>query len=202
MAWSTTTTPRWDAAEAERLYDLLENEIIPEFYDRDADGIPRRWIARVRESMARLTPEFSTNRMIEDYLDRYYLPGAVAYRERAGRGASELLAWREMLEARWNELSFVDYAVETVDGSEGQIHLFEVKVSAGRVPAGAFHVEVYAEPGEIHVLERIGHDARGVVSYTASVAGHRRAGEYTPRIVPWHPSARVPLECDRILWYR
>ncbi len=194
--------PAVDAAEAERLYDLLENEIIPEFYDRDADGIPRRWIARVRESMARLTPEFSTNRMIEDYLVRYYLPGAVAYRERAGRGASGLLAWREMLEARWSELSFVDYAVETVDGPGGQIHLFEVKVSAGRVPAGAFRVEMYAGPDDIHVLERIGGDARGVFSYTASVAGHRRAGEYTPRIVPWHPSARVPLECDRILWYR
>ncbi len=44
--------PAMDAEEAERLYDLLENEIIPEFYDRDAGGIPRRWIARVRESMA------------------------------------------------------------------------------------------------------------------------------------------------------
>ncbi len=56
--------PAVDAAEAERLYELLEEEIIPEFYDRDADGIPRRWIARVRESMAGLTPRFSTNRMM------------------------------------------------------------------------------------------------------------------------------------------
>ncbi len=76
--------PAWDAIEAERLYDLLENEIIPEFYDRDEQGIPRRWIARVRESMARLAPEYSTNRMMKDYLERYYLPGAAAYRERTG----------------------------------------------------------------------------------------------------------------------
>ncbi len=48
--------PATDAAEAERLYDLLENEIIPEFYDRDEQGIPRRWMARVRESMARAHP--------------------------------------------------------------------------------------------------------------------------------------------------
>ncbi len=99
-----------DAAEAERLYDLLEHEIIPEFYDRDGDGIPRRWIARVRESMARLTPEFSTNRMIRDYLVRYYLPGAVSYRERAGgETAQALLAWRDALDAHWGDLAFLDF---------------------------------------------------------------------------------------------
>ncbi len=78
--------PAVDAAEAERLYDLLEYEIIPEFYDRDEDGIPRRWIARVRESMARLTPEFSTNRMMRG-LSRALLPawGRGLPREGGGR---------------------------------------------------------------------------------------------------------------------
>jgi glycogen phosphorylase len=191
-----------DAEEAERLYDLLENEIIPEFYDRDAQGIPRRWVARVRESMARLTPQFSTNRMVEDYLMRYYLPGAMAYRGRDGRSAAGLLSWRKTLDARWDELSFVDYAVETGDGPGESAHLFRASISAGRVPATAFHVEVYAEPGEVHVLERGGGDAHGVFTYTASIPARRPAGDYTPRIVPWHPGARVPLECDHILWYR
>ncbi len=79
--------PAWDAIEAERLYDLLENEIIPEFYDRDEQGIPRRWIARVRESMSCLAPYFSTNRMMQDYLDRYYLPAAATLRARSAAGA-------------------------------------------------------------------------------------------------------------------
>ena len=193
--------PAVDAAEAERLYDLLENEIIPEFYDRDAEGVPQRWIARVRESMSRLTPQFSTNRMMEDYLVRYYLPGAVAYRERVGRDAAALLAWREALDARWNELSFVDYAVEPGDTDGEGTHLFRVGISAGRVPTDAFHVEVYAEPGESHVLQRDGGDAHGVFRYTGSVPARRPAVDYTPRIVPWHPGARVPLECDHILWY-
>jgi len=191
-----------DAEEAERLYDLLENEIIPEFYDRDAEGIPRRWVARVRESMARLTPRFSTNRMVQDYLVQYYLPGAMAYRGRDGRGAAGLLAWRKTLDARWDELSFVDYAVETGDGPGEQTHLLRARISAGRVPTTAFRVEVYAEPGEVHVLERDGGDAHGVFSYTATIPAHRPAGDYTPRIVPFRPGARVPLECDHILWYR
>ena len=56
------TIPFWDAIDAEALYDLLEREVIPEFYTRDDQGIPSAWVARMRESMARLTPRFSTNR--------------------------------------------------------------------------------------------------------------------------------------------
>jgi glycogen phosphorylase len=199
--------PAVDAAEAERLYDLLEYEIIPEFYDRDEEGIPRRWMARVRESMARLTPEFSTNRMMRDYLVRYYLPGAVAYRARvAGENARELLAWRDALDAHWGDLAFVDFAVEPGDGGAAgsggaDMHRFEVKVRAGRVPAGGFQVEVYADPGETHILKREGGDRQGVFTYSGSVPATRPAADYTPRVVPWHQGAQIPLECGHILWY-
>lgn len=73
--------PNWDAQEAQVLYGLLENEVVPQFYDRNAEGIPVRWLARVRESMARLTPRFSTNRMVREYTDNYYVKGAQAYKE-------------------------------------------------------------------------------------------------------------------------
>jgi starch phosphorylase len=204
--------PAVDAAEAEALYDLLENEVIPEFYDRDADGIPRRWIARVRESMATLTPRFSTNRMMAEYLDKYYVPGAVAYRDRVGRDAARLLDWKETLEAHWDDLRFVEYSVETVQGPQGETHLFRVKASHGAVPPTAFEVQMYAEPGEVHRLEperiepvaRTGRRSIGgpeVLAYSGSIPTVRPADDYTPRIVPWHPGARVPLECERILWY-
>ena len=75
--------PAWDAIEAEALYDLLEREVIPEFYARDEQGIPSAWVARMRESMARLTPRFSANRAVRDYTEQYYLPAAAAYRARA-----------------------------------------------------------------------------------------------------------------------
>jgi len=61
--------PSWDAAEAEALYNLLEGELIPEFYRRDRNGIPTAWVARIRESMARLTPRFSANRSVREYAD-------------------------------------------------------------------------------------------------------------------------------------
>ena len=73
----------WDAKEAEQLYDLLENEVIPEFYNRNDKGIPTVWIARMRESMAQLTPRFSADRSVREYTEKHYLPAAKAYRERA-----------------------------------------------------------------------------------------------------------------------
>jgi glycogen phosphorylase len=69
----------WDAQEAEALYGLLENEVVLQFYDRNADGIPVQWLSRVRESMARLTPRFSTNRMVREYTDHYYVRAATAH---------------------------------------------------------------------------------------------------------------------------
>lgn len=70
------------------MYDLLEREIVPLFYTRDENGIPTQWVARVRESMARLTPQFAADRTVREYTEKYYLPAAVADRKRsANRGA-------------------------------------------------------------------------------------------------------------------
>ena len=66
--------PSWDAVEAAALYDLLEREVIPEFYQRDAGGIPTMWVERMRESMARLTPRFSTNRTVREYCEKLTFP--------------------------------------------------------------------------------------------------------------------------------
>ncbi len=66
--------PDRDAIEAEALYNLLEHEVIPEFYNRDENNIPRAWVARMRESMARLTPQFSSKRAVREYTGQYYLP--------------------------------------------------------------------------------------------------------------------------------
>ena len=64
----------WDRADAEALYSILENEIVPEFYDRDETGIPGNWVARIRESMAMLTPAFSANRTVRQYTEEHYFP--------------------------------------------------------------------------------------------------------------------------------
>ena len=108
--------PAWDAAEAEALYDLLEREVVPEFYTRDANGIPAAWVARMRESMARLTPRFSANRTVREYTEQHYLPAAAAYRgrrRRQGRHRPEIVNWRHELEQKWPDVAFRRSNVET-----------------------------------------------------------------------------------------
>ena len=89
--------PAWDAAEANALYDRLEREVIPEFYNRDDRGVPTAWVKRMRESMARLTPQFSTNRTVREYTEHHYLPAATTYRERAadkGAAGRNIVHWQ------------------------------------------------------------------------------------------------------------
>jgi len=124
----------WDAAEADTLYAFLEGQIVPAFYERDVRGIPVAWIARMRESMAGLTPRFSTNRVLREYTERYYLPAAVRYRRRAADKAvlgAQLIRWRQNLAEHWHEACFGTVHVTT---SEGR-HSFAVEVYTVSVPA-------------------------------------------------------------------
>ena len=111
--------PSWDATEAEALYDLLEGELIPEFYQRGPNGLPTAWIARIRESMARLTPYFSANRSVREYTNRYYVPAAAAYRQRAadnGAAGQEVAAWKGTLDQHWPSIRFGEMTVDTAGG--------------------------------------------------------------------------------------
>ena len=136
--------PAWDAAEAEALYDLLEREVIPEFYARDDKGIPTAWVARMRESMARLTPRFSANRAVREYTEQHYLPAAAAYRQRtADKGAvgKQIVEWQHRLEQKWPALRFGEVKVETQGGQ----HVFEVQVYLNDLDPNAVRVELYAD---------------------------------------------------------
>ena len=119
--------PAWDAAEAEALYNLLEREVIPEFYTRDENGIPTAWVTRMRESMARLTPRFSANRTVREYTEQHYLPAATAYRERAadkGAVGQQMVDWQHAVDRKWGSLRFGDLRVET----NADHHVFEVEI--------------------------------------------------------------------------
>ncbi|MFD3165767.1 alpha-glucan family phosphorylase [Herpetosiphon sp. NSE202] len=67
-----------DIDDAESLYSLLENEVVPAFYERDANGLPHKWIATMKESIRTVAPEFSFRRMLKDYVAQYYVPGMQA----------------------------------------------------------------------------------------------------------------------------
>ncbi|HZC22051.1 MAG TPA: alpha-glucan family phosphorylase, partial [Candidatus Binatia bacterium] len=198
--------PSWDATEAESLYAALEKEVIPEFYARDDHGIPRRWVARIRASMARLTPTFSTNRVVRQYTEEHYLSAAAAFRQRSENRSSvgdDLVAWHAGLENHWSTLRFGGTSVKT----ERQQYLFQVQVFLGNIDPDAVKVELYADakkdegPATLTMTcgERMA-GATNAFTYTASVSMSRPVTDYTPRLVPQHAAASVPLEAPFILW--
>ena len=73
-----------DDADAAKIYDILENEIVPAFYQRDANGIPTRWLAFVRQAIMTVTPRFSTRRMVKEYAETLYAP-AMPRKQEVGR---------------------------------------------------------------------------------------------------------------------
>ena len=196
-----------DAAAAERLYGLLEQEIIPEFYARDAQGIPRAWVERIRASMANLAPSFSSNRMMREYVERHYLPAASAFRRRSVDGARlarELGAWTETLERHWSEVRFGDVNVSP----ERDGWSFEAQVYLGAVPADMVRVELYADATDgagtgasaTEAMRRSSCLDERLRVPGAVPASSRPWWHFTPRIVPHHPDAYVPIEAPFIVW--
>jgi starch phosphorylase len=74
--WALQDPGYQDQVEAEVLYQLLESEIVPTFYERRSDGLPRKWIDRMKASIIRLCPEFNMHRMVMQYADEYYIMAA------------------------------------------------------------------------------------------------------------------------------
>jgi starch phosphorylase len=162
----------------------------------------------MRASMSRLTPRFSTNRVVREYTETYYLPAAAAYHARAAdKGALgvDLLEWRRRLAAHWHEARFGALGAET----QGDRHRVLVEVHLGGLDVEAVRVELYADPvdggaPERHVMART-RRLEGSVNgydYELSIPAGRPLGHYTPRVIPHHPAALVPLETCEICWQR
>ena len=211
LGWAIGTTDQpdeaaQDAHDMAELYALLEGTVLPEFYDRDAAGIPRAWLARVRRSMATLSPRFSATRMVCDYVEQAYLPAAAALRRRLAGGASvasALRQWERRLRRGWKGLHIGQSDVTSrADG-----WFFRVPVYLGEIAPEDICVALYADPpgdgpAEIVALAR-GEAIAGAVNgytYTGHVATGRAAADYTVRIVPDHPEARLPAELPLIRW--
>ncbi len=200
--------PAWDASEAAALYDLLEREVVPEFYTRDEQGIPVAWVARMRESMARLTPHFSTNRAVREYTEQYYFPAATAYRERvADKGAMgvDMVNWRRALDQKWESLRFGEVKIDT----DAEQHVFEVQLYLDELDPDAVRVELYADgiggaAPQCVEMQRVRDllGAANAYAYRAAVPVERAATDYTARLIPRRAGVAIPLEDAHILWQR
>ena len=196
-----------DAAEAEALYTLLEQKVIPEFYARDDRNIPVAWVERMRESMARLTPRFAASRSVSEYTEQYYLPAAAAFRARAadkGALAKEWVEYRNALAPKWAAVRFGGVTVETTR----ECQIIDVAVFLGDATPDSVRVEVCAEAigGARAVRQQMTAmqpaNEVGATLYRATVSAIRPATDYTPRITPHCGGLAVPFELDWVRWQK
>jgi starch phosphorylase len=200
--------PAWDAAEAEALYDLLEREVIPEFYARDGHGIPTAWVGRMRNSMASLTSRFSAARTVREYTELHYLPSTATFLERAadkGAVAKNIVAWDHTLREKWAALRFGDVKVQT----NAARHIFEAEVYLNGIDPNAVRVELYANgingsnptsQDMTRVRQLV--EADSGYAYVAQVPATRPASDYSARLIPHCGGVVIPLEDPRISWQR
>ncbi len=139
-----------DQVESEGLYELLEHEVIPLFYRRGSDGLPREWIERVKASMRAHCPVFNTNRMVEEYTRCFYLPAHLRARfvaQHVHSGAKELAAWRRRMTEVWPSVSIVELSSEDFDRPVGDDLLVRAAVRLG--PLASEEVVVEAVHGSV-----------------------------------------------------
>ncbi|HVV68170.1 MAG TPA: alpha-glucan family phosphorylase [Gammaproteobacteria bacterium] len=191
----------WDRAEAYALYDLLEQEVIPQFYSRDAQNIPTAWTNKIRASMASLTPRFSANRTVCEYTEKFYLPAAQNYQSRTANNsalAKQIADWQASVQQNWRQLRFGELKITMANDQ----YVFEVPVYLYQLDRQAVKIELYSTAmiKEMEHQEQLPNTTNAHI-YRATVPMLYPAASFTPRIVPYFPGA-VMMESPLILWQK
>jgi len=205
-----------DEVEAESLYNILEREVIPLFYQRSRDGLPRRWIARMKAAIQALCPTFNSNRMVTEYVERFYLPAAEhvwdLQLDNLAR-AKTLAAWVERVRAEWPNIGFESVHVEAPTAlTVGATMPITARVRLGNLTPEDVWVEAYYGAldgqGQIDprtsgtvILENQGEEGNGVYTFAGTIPG-RTSGMsgYTVRLLPRNTELVTPYELQLVRW--
>jgi len=204
-----------DQVETLAIYGTLERDIAPLFYERDQDGLPRAWIARVKASMKRLAPVFTTARMVREYAETYYVPAARRFRHLAQDDHARvkaLVAWKNKIRAHWPEVKIEQVTNGQGKTSVGQPLPVTVTVRLGpNLTPDDVSVELYTGPVDadrklhgaavLPLKRQEGGGDGGVYTFGGSLpAGRSGQQGFTVRVVPDHPDAVLPEELPLITW--
>ena len=205
-----------DEVESTNLYELLENEIAPLFYERSSDDVPRDWVRVMKNSMKTVNTEFNTNRMVEEYTQRFYIPcleNSVRLAAEGAQDAAKLAHWRQHVWSLWSGVAIADVAAEVQEAQPmGSSLPVQATIELGELSTADVLVEVYHGPldlrgevvdGETEIMTPEHEGASGRVIYSGSIPC-RRSGQrgFTVRVTP--RNAAFPLnryETGLIRWF-
>jgi len=204
-----------DQVEAEALYNLLESDVVPAFYERGRDRLPRQWIARMRASLSRLCWKYNTHRMVEQYTGEFYTMAHVRFAELDSAGAVRargLAAWKQRVRAAWPQVR-----IERVEDAQAltlnvgdRLHV-KAHVQLGPLDPDDVHVELYVGLVDPHdqlvspvpyQIQPTGKDGNGATIFEGTAAPCEMSGEwgFTVRVLPYHSDLLQPYPPGLIVW--
>jgi starch phosphorylase len=204
-----------DAREAELLYDLIEREVVPLFYSREGMGqLPRAWIRRMKNAIAKLVPQYNTTRMVRQYTSRFYVPAIkLAHRltESELSAARALTQWKEHVRAAWQGVAVEDIRLESRDEvAVGEPLKVAATVRLGTLTPDDVAVELYHGPtgggheiprGKIVRMRALERAGDGVWRYEGEIPTEASGDHaFAARVVPYNETMSHPYETSLIRW--
>jgi len=203
-----------DEHDSRALYRVLEEEVIPAFFDRDEAGVPNRWVAMMKRSIATITPQYSSNRMVAEYARRFYFPASDRFRRLRAEGGGRtraLVAWRRRVRERWDAVRVTAAAEVGTTMDAGQSVSLHAQVELGSLSPNDVQVQAYYGTLDSEGMIANGRSAQlvlsevngSVASYTGTATlNHPGRVGITVRVLPSHPDLADPLATGLIRWAR
>ncbi|MFH1487446.1 MAG: alpha-glucan family phosphorylase, partial [Pseudomonadota bacterium] len=203
-----------DELESRALYDILEKDVIPLFYERGSDGLPRGWLAMMKASLHKLCPMFNTHRMVTEYWERFYRPASESgfnLMAEQMAGLKKLALWREKVMYNWSKVAIKDIRMEEIENIEvGTAYHIEADVNLGELAPGDVIAEVYCgklDPGDqfmerfTEVMTPDGLTPEQSHRYRCDIQ-FRDAGHYgiNIRLTPDHPNRNSRHAMGLVIW--
>ncbi len=205
---------RRDAVEADSLFEILENRVVPLFYERVEGPVPRRWVRRVKSSLVSLGPRVVASRMVRDYVEQLYEPTARRADALAADGharARALAGWKRRVREHWHEVELKTVESDAAAADLGAERHVDVVVALGALTRDDVAVQLIHGPVgtndelvEATVTDMSAQDQDGATGHHRYVGRFRaeRAGRYgfTVRVVPSHPDLSASVELGCVAW--
>ena len=203
-----------DDIESNALYDLLEKEIIPLYYTRGADDLPRQWITKMKSAMRAIGPEFNTNRMVREYTERMYLPALDRSSELSAdkyARSKQLAVWKSHVRQHWHEIKFGEVNVENHKTLKvGESVTVRAEIDLGHLKSDDVSVELFygslnangeIEDPKVALMKPAG-KAKGSVIEFAGIVKLALSGRmgHTVRVIPKHDDLDNPLKLGLVHW--
>jgi len=208
------STEEQDQVESQALYEILENEVVPMFYDRGRDNLPREWIHRMKSAIRTIVPVFNTYRMVQEYTDRFYIPCSIRRNQLMADGrkrALALAAWKARVYQNWHAVHVIKIEHgETQNLPMGSELNVAAEVHLGALTPNDVTVEAY-----FGQLDKDGNIAEGITTELMAVGTlggnvYRYEGQipcnvtgrlgFTVRVIPYHADLAQKHEMALIAW--